>query len=38
MRFDGLKVGDKLSATYYDNIVLRKKEPGEKDVNSEARR
>ena len=33
-RFDGLKVGDKLSATYYDNLVVRKKEPGEKDVNS----
>ena len=34
VRFDELKVGDKLRATYYDNIVLRVKEKGEKDVNS----
>ena len=33
-RFDALKVGDTLTATYYDNVVLRKKEPGEKDVNT----
>lgn len=33
-RFDGLKVGDKITAKYYDNIVLRKKAPGEKDVNT----
>ena len=33
-RFDALKVGDKLRVTYYDNIVLRVKEKGEKDVNS----
>ena len=33
-RFDALKVGDKVTATYYDNIVLRVKKPGEKDVNS----
>src|SRR4051812_24313440 len=33
-RFDALKVGDKVTATYYDNIVLRVKAPGEKDVNS----
>ena len=34
VRFDGLKVGDKVSVTYYDNIVLRKKAPGEKDLDS----
>jgi hypothetical protein len=35
LRFDSLKVGDKVTATYYDNIVIRKKAPGEKDVNTE---
>jgi len=35
-RFDTIKVGDKLNATYYDNIILRVKTPGEKDVNSGA--
>jgi hypothetical protein len=34
VRFDQLKVGDKLTATYYDNIVLRVKAPGEKDVDT----
>jgi hypothetical protein len=34
VRFDSLKVGDKLTATYYDNIVIRVKAPGEKDVDS----
>lgn len=34
VRFDALKVGDKVSATYYDNIVIRKKATGEKDVNT----
>jgi len=34
LRFDQLKVGDKLAATYYDNIVLRVKAPGEKDVDT----
>jgi hypothetical protein len=29
-RFDTLKVGDKVSATYYENVVLRLKAPGEK--------
>jgi hypothetical protein len=33
-RFDELKVGDKIKARYYENIVLRLKEPGEKDVDS----
>ena len=36
-RFDALKVGDKITATYYENIVLRVKEPGEKDVNTTCR-
>jgi len=35
-RFDSIKVGDKLNATYYDNIILRVKAPGEKDVNTGA--
>ena len=33
-RYDGLKVGDKITAKYYDNVVLRKKAPGEPDVNT----
>jgi hypothetical protein len=33
-RFDTLKVGDKITAKYYENLVLRKKAPGEKDVNT----
>jgi len=33
-RFDAIKVGDTLTARYYDNIVLRVKKPGEKDVDS----
>ena len=33
-RFDTLKVGDKITAKYYENLVLRVKAPGEKDVNS----
>jgi len=36
VRFDGLKVGDKVTATYYDNIVIRKKAAGEKDVDSQS--
>jgi hypothetical protein len=35
LRFDALKVGDKLSVTYYDNVVIRVKAPGEKDVNTQ---
>ena len=34
-RFDTLKVGDKITAKYYENIVLRLKAPGEKPVDSE---
>src|SRR3954468_21594188 len=33
-RFDTLKVGDKITAKYYENLVLRVKAPGEKDVDS----
>jgi hypothetical protein len=33
-RFDAIKVGDTLTAKYYDNIVLRVKKPGEKDVDT----
>ena len=33
-RFDELKVGDTITVRYYENIVVRLKEPGEKDVNS----
>jgi Cu/Ag efflux protein CusF len=30
-RFDEVKVGDKITARYYDNVVLRVKRPGESD-------
>ena len=33
-RFDAIKVGDTLTARYYDNIILRLKRPGEKDVDT----
>jgi len=33
-RFDALKVGDKVTAKYYENVVLRTKAPGEKDVDT----
>jgi hypothetical protein len=33
-RFDTLKIGDKITARYYDNIVLNLKAPGEKAVDS----
>ena len=32
-RFDTLKVGDKITATYYENVVIQLKEPGAADVN-----
>ena len=35
-RFDTLKVGDTITAKYYENVVLRVKPPGEKDVDSSA--
>jgi Cu/Ag efflux protein CusF len=33
-RFDALKIGDKITAKYYENIVLRLKPAGEKDVDT----
>jgi Cu/Ag efflux protein CusF len=36
-RFDALKVGDTIKANYYENIVLRLKQPGEKDVDISSR-
>ena len=32
-RFDTLKVGDKVNARYYENVVLQVKPAGEKDVD-----
>jgi len=32
-RFDTLKIGDKITAKYYETIVLQLKAPGEKDVD-----
>lgn len=36
-RFDTLKVGDKITAKHYENIVLRVQQPGEKDVDKTVR-
>lgn len=33
-RFDEIKIGDKVTAKYYDTLVLRLKQPGESDVAS----
>ena len=33
-RFAELKVGDKVTVRYYENVVIRLKEPGEKDVDT----
>jgi hypothetical protein len=33
-RFSEIKVGDTVNATVYDNIVIRKKQPGEPDVDT----
>jgi len=33
-RFDALKVGDTITVTYYENLVIRVKRPGEKDVDT----
>jgi len=33
-RFDALKVGDKVKARYYENVVLRLKQPGEKPIDT----
>ncbi len=34
-RFSAIKVGDTITATYYENIVLRLKHPGERDVDTD---
>jgi Cu/Ag efflux protein CusF len=34
-RFDTLQVGDKITANYYENIVLRLKLPGEKSTDTD---
>jgi hypothetical protein len=33
-RFDAIKVGDKVTVTYYDNVTVRLKQPGEAPVNT----
>jgi hypothetical protein len=35
-KFDAMKVGDKITAKYYDNIVVRVKAPGEKGTDTDA--
>jgi len=35
-RFTGIKVGDTVTARYYDNVVFRKLNPGEKPTDSTA--
>jgi Cu/Ag efflux protein CusF len=35
-RFHEIKVGDKVTATYYDNVTVRLKKPGEAPVNAES--
>jgi hypothetical protein len=35
-RFSEIKIGDKVTARYYENLVLRVKKPGEKDVDTAA--
>jgi len=34
-KFDTIKVGDKVTARYYDNVVIRVKQPGEKSVDTD---
>lgn len=34
MKFDNLKVGDKVTVRYYENLILRLKAPGEKDTDT----
>ena len=34
-RFDEVKVGDKVSATYNNNVIVRLKPPGEPAVNTD---
>jgi hypothetical protein len=35
-RFSSLKVGDKITARYYDNVVVRLKKPGEAAIDVDA--
>jgi Cu/Ag efflux protein CusF len=35
-KFSNIKVGDKVTARYYENIVLRVQKPGEKPVDTDA--
>jgi hypothetical protein len=35
-RFDTLKIGDKVTAKYYENMVVSVKKPGEKDVDKDS--
>ena len=35
-RFDAMKVGDKITVRYYDNIVIRIKAPGEKSKDTDS--
>ena len=35
-RFSEIKVGDKITARYYDNVTVRLKKPGEASVNTES--
>jgi hypothetical protein len=36
-RFDSLKIGDKITAKYYENVVLRVQPPGSKPVDEASR-
>ena len=36
-RFDALKVGDRITAKHYENMVLRVQQPGDKDLGSSVR-
>ena len=36
-RFEEVKVGDKVTARYYENVVVRVKRPGEPDVDTAAK-
>ena len=36
-RFEEVKVGDKVTARYYENVVIRLKRPGEPDVDTGAK-
>lgn len=37
VRFSELKIGDKVTAKYYENVVVRVKHPGEADVDTGAK-